>query len=743
MPCVFIDAQHCRTFGQITPAMFARYLLILLGIVSLLWIGYVAIEIVETKGSLSPGAVFGQEDKRILIVNRTNELNPGLIGFTPTPQVEKVIQTLLPQLNNQFTIYMSDARSHFMLEKKHGWSAEEVRKLCEKSGLKVTENGLRSFKVHGFNLRYLRDYLYFSRGEMTTTAVLGWTVFDRKSSAALITFGSSGAEISDVYARDGGIVEFKTKNERKIKGQQVDDAEVFLSAIPSGINSYHFYEKEYRKSLDEDYANGPMCKWSATGYVEVAYKGSTALISDYIDGQDPLQLLYELLRKDPEQLEHAQFTGIKLTASFPSSMSLGFHAYLMGDFVVLADNQAVCEEIVAAYKMGNTLQRESERFRLIFGDLPRKVSERNYGATSHFSKSIYRDRVLQTMVYMPEKSVNTADEGAPESFTMHVDDQIADFLVDAGNGNAFVLSSGGKVIRFKGGQKAWERRVSGRVIGQVSSVQTERDGFIFLVTTSTKIVAFKENGDIVKGFPISLQGKTASTGACAYLSGNRAFGVLVTTAGELLTINMSGKVVSSISTGITSVKKLPEVWLSQGKVLYGIQSADRYSIYEADRRRELRTISFAGNAAVSVKGNELILISAEGNRLVRFDQKGNPTELASSSSNMFAAYDGAREIFAAVSPGRIDAFDRSLSSIGGFVTDCSAVESVSACRSSTGTVVAVIDGLENNVYLFRLTGDKYTERRIEGSTKCLLHNVGVNLRLTTIVDDYLIQYTLD
>jgi hypothetical protein len=128
---------------------------------------------------------------------------------------------------------------------------------------------------------------------------------------------------------------------------------------------------------------------------------------------------------------------------------------------------------------------------------------------------------------------------------------------------------------------------------------------------------------------------------------------------------------------------------------------------------------------------------------VRFDQKGNPSDLASSSSKVFAAYDGAREIFAAASAGRIDAFDRSLSSIGGFMSESNDIEFISACRSSTGTVLAVIDGLENNVYLYRLTGDKYTERRIEGSTKCLLHNVGVNLRLTTIVDDYLIQYTLD
>ncbi|MFN5634459.1 MAG: hypothetical protein ACK49D_07280 [Flavobacteriia bacterium] len=723
--------------------MFTRYLLIGLGLISVLWIGYVALEIVETKDSLSPGAVFGKEDERLLIINRVDEVNLAFLGFEPNQHVINLVNPLLLHLDNQYTLYVSDTRDHFMVEKKHGWSLADIKNLCRKAGWKLTENGLRNFSVNGFKLRFLRDFLYFSKKEYSTTQVEGWSTFDRKSSAALISFVDTGVEMSDIYAREGGVVEFRTKNDEHIKGRQVDDADVFLPALPAGINSYHFYEKEYRKGLDVDYTEGPMSKWSSTGFVEVAYKGNTALISDYIDGQNPLQVLYELAQIDPENEEHAQFTGIKLTAAFPKSTSMGFHAYLMGDFVVLADDQAVCEEIVAAYKMGSTLQRDSERFRLIFGDLPRKVSERNFGATLHFSKSIYRDRILQTIVTMPEKSLNIDDESALESFTMHVDDQIADFLVEAGNGNAFVVSRSGKVIRFKGGQRAWEGRVNGRVIGQVSSVQTERDGIVYMVTTSTKVSAFKENGDLLNGFPMNLKGKTASTGTSAYLSGGRGYGVLMTTGGEILTISLSGKVVSSISTGLVGVKKLPEAWISQGKVLYGVQSDGRYTVYEADRRRELRTIAFSGNASASIKGNELIFMVAGGNRLVRYDQKGNPTDLSSSSSNVFATFDGARELFAAVSSGRVDVYDRSFSSVGGFITECSEVESVSACRSSKGTVISIIDGLENNVYLYLLSGDRYTERRIEGSTKCLLHNVGVNLRLTTIVDDYLIQYTID
>ena len=193
--------------------MFARYLLIVLGLISLLWIGYVALEIVETKESLSPGAVFGKEDQRLLIINRANEVNLAFLGFTPTQQVTKVISPLLTQLDHQYTLYLSDTRDHFMIEKKHGWSKAELKKLCKSAGWKMTENGIRSFTVNGFKLRYLRDFLYFSRQDYSTSQVEGWSLFDRKSSAALIAFVASGVEMSDIYARDGGVVEFRMKNE--------------------------------------------------------------------------------------------------------------------------------------------------------------------------------------------------------------------------------------------------------------------------------------------------------------------------------------------------------------------------------------------------------------------------------------------------------------------------------------------------------------------------------------------------
>jgi hypothetical protein len=59
------------------------------------------------------------------------------------------------------------------------------------------------------------------------------------------------------------------------------------------------------------------------------------------------------------------------------------------------------------------------------------------------------------------------------------------------------------------------------------------------------------------------------------------------------------------------------------------------------------------------------------------------------------------------------------------------------------TYVSVIDGLENNVYLYQLDGDKLTDRSFEGGEKCMLNVHNSKLILTTIVDNYLIQYELN
>jgi hypothetical protein len=56
------------------------------------------------------------------------------------------------------------------------------------------------------------------------------------------------------------------------------------------------------------------------------------------------------------------------------------------------------------------------------------------------------------------------------------------------------------------------------------------------------------------------------------------------------------------------------------------------------------------------------------------------------------------------------------------------------------TYVSLIDGLENNVYLYQLNGEKLLDQSFEGMKKSMLNWADGSLILTTIVDNYLIQY---
>jgi hypothetical protein len=56
--------------------------------------------------------------------------------------------------------------------------------------------------------------------------------------------------------------------------------------------------------------------------------------------------------------------------------------------------------------------------------------------------------------------------------------------------------------------------------------------------------------------------------------------------------------------------------------------------------------------------------------------------------------------------------------------------------------VSIVDGLENNAYVYELDGGKVADRSFEGSKKCMLSRNQDELLLTTVIDKYLVQYRI-
>ena len=59
--------------------MFARYLFIALGIASLLWVGYVAADLIDQRNAFAPTTIFGKEDGKVLIINKMSETDVSVL----------------------------------------------------------------------------------------------------------------------------------------------------------------------------------------------------------------------------------------------------------------------------------------------------------------------------------------------------------------------------------------------------------------------------------------------------------------------------------------------------------------------------------------------------------------------------------------------------------------------------------------------------------------------------------------
>ena len=69
------------------------------------------------------------------------------------------------------------------------------------------------------------------------------------------------------------------------------------------------------------------------------------------------------------------------------------------------------------------------------------------------------------------------------------------------------------------------------------------------------------------------------------------------------------------------------------------------------------------------------------------------------------------------------------------------VEDVYLETSNSGkTLISIIDGLQNNVYLYRLNGEQFLQKPLEGQTKAVVHSYGFENTITTVVDQFVVQY---
>ncbi len=721
--------------------MLGRYFFIILGIASICWIGYLASDIIDKGDDYSPSVVFGKEDGKILIINRMHEVDRALLPFGTTLKNEEILGAVLPLITENNVIYISSLRDHFLVESKGNWTKNKVRKLLSKSRLSPYTSGITSFEVGGYRVNYHRNHLYFSRKIMSTTCSNDWKSYDRKASASLIEFNEEKTVLKDIYFKNQNKIEFHTSNVHAIKGNKINDKELFAQVIPKRCTHYHFSEKMFAESNDIAFQNGPMSQWVDKGFVSFKFKGQNVIISDYKPGQNPVSVLSDLTQKQPENEEHGFFRNIRLTHEFPAETSDGFYIYLLNDFVIISESDELCEEIITENKLGNTLATDQLALGRIFYNLPSHVSERVITENEQYTKTVYHSKIFETRLsYKQTDDIQTDVSSEFETLTMNVDAVIQDFVSFDEKGNAAVLTATGELIYFSNGKVSWMKNLQSKGLGSLYYLESFQ---YLLVTCKNSIHLLDRKGNYVVGGPIAVGSNKPIQPAVTCDWRHKLYFVYPDENGNIVVVNSKRKIQSTINHGLSGVSGPIDCWQSRGSLFLGIRNSTTFKMIDFEKKSVYRSFNIPiQNQSISKK-NELLIFANDQSQLCYFDQKGNKNTLGSMAGNIIRTPWGRNETFLINNNnGNLSVYDAYGLLIG--KTTCKGVdlEMADVQTVQNKTFITLIDGLENNVYVYDLFGRDILNNPLEGSKKCMLNWSNGQLILTTIVDKYLIQYKL-
>ncbi|MEY4604435.1 MAG: hypothetical protein RIT43_1727 [Bacteroidota bacterium] len=733
--------------------MFARYFFIALGIASLLWVGYVAADLIDQRNAFTPTSVFGKEDGKVLILNRLDETEIQGLPFKTIPKNQEIIQLFKPLIKEINGLYISASRRVILMETGKEWSKNDVNELLKKTGLKFKSSNFRSFEIGGYIVECYKNILYFHDENIKTTTNDSWGNFDRKASVAIVDFSDEQPKVFEVYLRGEGKVEFITKNLKKLKGKQVDDKRYFASGIPRNIKKYHFLQKEYAAYLGGAYSKGPMKEWISKGFVSFQYKGKDAIVTDIIPGKSPIDVLNSALGMEESGEEHASFKGVRLTDQFPSSENSYFHVFVEGDYCILSEEEWVGSDIVGQLKLENTLSSEQFSLDEIYEDLPARVSERYIDGDTRYTKSVYKSKLLETHygegifsnITIPvQKEENRESEEddvkeSDDSKTFNINAKINDFVAFNGKGNFITLTATGELMSYTGGRMNWVKNLNSKSIGGIH--YNEEYQFI-LVTAKNALHLLDKTGKYVTGGPISIGSRTPTQSATLFNFKGKLYIAYPDNSGNVVVFDSKRKKLSTFPHGLNEISQPVEIWVSQDKLFFGVLNSANFVMIDAEKKQVYRSFALPGESISTISDNELFMLTADGSRLSCVNQKGIKQDVRSASKGkLLSSEKGRKETYMSnFNSGQIQFFGAQGAFTGKIKTDVKDAEFWNLQTINGVSYVSVVDGLENNAYLYELDGGKFVDRSFEGSKKCQLSLTGEDLLLTTVVDKYIVQY---
>ncbi|MEJ6616566.1 MAG: hypothetical protein QNL61_06585 [Crocinitomicaceae bacterium] len=715
--------------------MINRVILALIFIVSLGWIGFVGLDILSNKNDFSATAFFGEKDSELLIINRPSEIAINQFeGFNLNP-----FAPLTAQLTDKdvSAVYISKNNPHALIVRENKWTKSTIKSLLNSfdGTLNITSSDFTKGNVKG---KYSKNNLYITQSDFYTSNSIHKFKYDKKASASIIQFKADSQieSVTDIYFNAGEKTNFITHNESVEQGNQIKDEVIFGRIISDKIDDYHFIERDYSATIDPIIKDGAISKWMLNGFVTLTYNGKKALISDYILGQDPILILNDI----NQTLDQISFSN-PLTSDFPSK-GKKYHAKYLDDLVVFSEDETTCDRLIADFKLGSTIALNPNVQQSIYGNLPKSVSERSISDKMRFTKAIYRGKILQTLDGKREKTL-VSKLSQPLSVNCGFD--IKDFvLLDDGH-RIISLGKKGEIACFNDGKLEWKKQLSSTVKSDLSLIDLHENGESYiLLNTNSHIHLWDKLGKEISGFPIELE-NDATNDVHFYRWRGKSYFLIGTDNNRVMHFDAKGRELNSIKVEIPMTRKI-DVWASIKTLYAGFSDGNSFYMYDVDHNKHYRNFSTTGKSVAVKIPNELIQFSIENNSLMKYDQKGTANKLGSYPNGKLLENEGLSKnpYLLIQSNNEIHFINIQGVSFGVIRLSFNEIEDAFIESLNSGNnIVAIIDGIENNVYLYRMTGEKINNTTFEGQTKVTISSKNDVKIITTIVDQFIVQYFIN
>jgi len=716
--------------------MFKRILPISVVLICIAWSVFVSIELLSNENSIDFKHYFNEVDKQVLVIHQESELDWNASSIQILPSNQTIAIFLLSRTNQSTQLYVSSKRALFVLEKKDNWTKKSVENLLTNGLFNFEFTGRRSFKFGSLNGEFKNNQLALYDGELTVSA-LKFPIVDFKSSYSIIDLKEKEPVVTDIYQKLDKTLSYKRTKLLNSKAKLCDDKLLYSSVISANFKSYTFFEKNYFSETDITFRKSDFKKWIKNGIVFLSNGSAEVAIFDFKEGQNPVQNLNDQFGLPEKNEAFGEYENVTFCDAWKQDTTSKFYVVESEGVCLVARNKAYLDEVLTEMSLGKTLSQNQQKIQQVFSTLPRKVIFRNVTSSKGISKSILNKTLIETTCVSKDivGLSNIKDEKVKDYFSMNPGERILNFVTFNGRGNVVLLTESNKLVGYSNGSKRWEKQLT-EIPAAFSIFSFQNSTFSLCLSTETQILDL--NGRVIYRFkpasslaPSSLQVENKEV----YFVGDGIDNVSVfNTAGKTLKVLRLSESVKGIYS-----------YTQNGKAYCVSVGKTTAYISEIVKRKSTKTLNIDSTTQVFPFANAVYFGSVNNGTLSLQQTSGVRKSIRiNQDASLMGAFSQNNQVYFLIKQGKkLKAIDFNGQRLWERTLVLEEISSIYVAANKGGkTILGILDGIENQLYLYDSKGNKIDESERHGEQKIEISPFGANaFSITTYLGSYLIQYT--